>query len=67
MTPNQRKIIKICFVILAVSMAVMAVSTVINIVNNGWEVFSIINVVPFIGVFVAMIAIFIGNKDKSDK
>jgi len=53
--------------LLAVSIAVMAVSTIINIVNNGWEVLSIINVVPFIGVFVAMIAIFAGNKDKSNK
>ncbi|MCL2718940.1 MAG: hypothetical protein FWE14_09210 [Lachnospiraceae bacterium] len=62
MTPKQEKIVKICFIILAISMAVMAISSVIQIVNEGWESLNMITVIPFIGIIVSMIVIFASGK-----
>jgi len=65
MTPKQRKRMKICLIILAVSMAVMAISTVIQIVHNGWGTSSAINIVPFSGAAVVMI-VMLGKDKKKD-
>ena len=67
MTLKQRKIIKLCLVILTISMIVMVVSTVIQIINNGWEAFKIINIIPFVGMATTMIVILTGNKKVDDK
>jgi uncharacterized membrane protein len=67
MVPKQRKIVKLCLVILAISMIVMAVSTVVQIINSGWETFKIINIFPFVGLATAMIAILAGDKEVDDK
>jgi hypothetical protein len=62
MTPKQEKIVKICFIVLAISMAVMAISSVIQIVNEGWDSFNVITIVPFIGIVVSMIVVFASGK-----
>ncbi|MDR3013072.1 MAG: hypothetical protein LBU70_07665 [Chitinispirillales bacterium] len=67
MTTKQRKLVKICSIILAISLAVMVVSTVIQIINSGWESFNMVNIVPFLGVAVVMIAILASDKKKDDK
>ena len=67
MTPKQRKTVKVSLIILAISMAVMAVSTIISIIHSGWATTSIINFVPFIGILCAMIAIYGSDKKKNDK
>ena len=57
MTPKRRRMIKICLAILAVSMAVMAISTFVQISHNGWESVNLITIVPFIGMGAVMIAL----------
>ena len=57
MTPKRKKMIKICLVILAVSMAVMAISTFVQISHNGWTSTNTITIVPFMGMGAVMIAL----------
>jgi vancomycin permeability regulator SanA len=67
MTPKRRKILIVCLIVLAVSMAVMAVSTVIQVIHNGWEAFSVINTVPFFGMAIVLIIFLQNDKKKDDK
>jgi len=67
MKPKRRKIVMICTVILAVCLVVFAISTILQIVHNGWDSFSVVNFVPFIGMAVVMIVILTGDKKKDDK
>lgn len=67
MTPKQRKTITVCLIILAISMAVMAISTIINLINNGWEAFNMVSFVPFIGMTLAMIVILESGKKENEK
>ena len=62
MTSRQRRVLKICFVTLAISMTVMTVSSVIQLVNNGWDSFSMITVVPFIGMIVSFVILIAIDK-----
>jgi len=67
MTPQQKMLIKISLVLLVISMVVMAASTVIRVIEDGLESLSIVNVVPFIGIGCALIAILTSSKKKGDK
>ena len=67
MTPKRRKIVIICLIIFAVSLATVAVSTVIQIIHNGWDNLSFINYVPFIGITAAMISVLVNLKNDKDK
>ena len=67
MTPKQKNLIKLCLVVLAISMLVMAISTVVQIIHNGWESFNTVDIVPFGGMAVAIIAILASDKKKDDK
>jgi len=64
MTPKQNSILKICFVIFAISMAVMAISTIIDLIRNGWEALNVISFVPFIALISAFSTIFANKKMK---
>jgi len=46
-----------CLVILAISMAVMAVSSVMNILRTGWSNYYAVNLIPFLGMATVVIAI----------
>ena len=65
MTPKKRKILLGCVIVMAVCMVVYAISTVMNVVHNGWDTVGVINFVPFIG-FVPLIVI-LANDKKGDK
>ena len=67
MTSKQRKVVKTCLIILTISMAVMAISTIINVIHNGWEAFSVVNIVPFIGMAGVMVSILTSDKNEDDK
>jgi surface polysaccharide O-acyltransferase-like enzyme len=64
MSPRQRKLMTVCLVILVVSMAIMAVNTIIDISRNGRETFDAINIFPFISMAVVLIIILANNKKK---
>ena len=57
MTPKGRKTIRICLAILAVSMVVMVVSTIMQISHNGWDSTNTITLVPFLCSGAVMIAL----------
>ena len=63
MTTKQRKLVRICLIILALSMLTMAISTFIQIQHNGWESVNTINTVPFGGMVVVLI-IMLKRDDK---
>ena len=67
LTPKRRRIILVCLIILAISMAVLAVSTIIQIIHNGWETVSVVNFVPFMGMASVMIAVLASDKKRGDK
>ena len=67
MKPKSRNVVIVCAVILAVCLVVFAVSTVIQIVHNGWDAFSVVNLVPFFGMVAVMIVILTGGKNKDGK
>ncbi|MCL1882358.1 MAG: hypothetical protein FWF81_01210 [Defluviitaleaceae bacterium] len=64
-TQKQRKAIIVSFIILLISFAISAISTIIDVFNNGWENVSVLNIVPLIGMIVIMIAILYGAKEKN--
>ena len=67
MTSKHRRIINICLIILAISMAIMAINEVINIFNNGWGSFNMVSIAPFSGIAVVMIVILASSKKMSNK
>jgi hypothetical protein len=66
MTSKLRTTAKICFVIYIISLAVMAVSAVIAVVNSGWGAFDW-SIGAFIGFLPVYIAIFAKDEKKDDK
>ena len=48
MIPKQKMVIRVCRVILLVSMAVMAVATGIQIYHNGWESTNTVTFMPLL-------------------
>ena len=67
MTPKQRKAIKLCLVILAVSMIVMAISMFVQINHNGWESVNATTIIPFCGMAAVMIMLLKRDDKKDDK
>ena len=67
MTSKGRIIIKICAVVLALSIAVMAVSMVIQIIHFGWEEFNAVNIIPLLGMAVAMVVMLLSGRKKDGK
>ncbi len=67
MTPRERNTVRICLVILAISIALMVVNMVIEIISNGWKLVSTMNIVPFLGIAFVMLVILKANKKKDDK
>ena len=49
MTPKRKKTVAICLAILAVSMVVLVVSTIVQIIHNGWDSVNVSTLVPFYG------------------
>ena len=58
MTPKRKKTVAICLAILAVSMVVLVVSTIVQIIHNGWDSVNVSTLVPFMGMGAVMIALF---------
>ena len=70
MTQKQRKTIKVCLIIVAISMAVVTASTIISIIYGGWGALSIVNIVLLISgalVLVGSSAVLASNKKKDNK
>ncbi|MCL2486724.1 MAG: hypothetical protein FWE86_03900 [Oscillospiraceae bacterium] len=70
MTQKQRKTIKVCLIIVAISMAVVTASTIISIIYGGWGALSIVNIVLLISgalVLVGSSAVLASNKKKNNK
>jgi|GEM_PF-2278516 len=63
MTTKQRRLVRICLIILALSMLTMAISTFVQIHHNGWESVNAINTVPSGGMMVVLI-IMLKRDDK---
>ena len=66
-TPNQLKVIRVCLVLLSISVAIMVISTIIDIVQNGWGTIHAFNIAPFSGIIVVMIIILANNKKNDTK
>ena len=68
MTSKQRKIIKLCLVILAVSVVVMAISTFVQVIQHGWQATDIdtFTFAPM-GAVAIMLAVILKNEKKDDK
>ena len=67
MKPKNRKVVIVCLIIFAASLVVAAISTVIQIIHNGWSNLSLLNIAPFIGMSVAMISALASTRDKKEK
>jgi hypothetical protein len=67
MSAKRRKTIIICCIILALSMVVLAISTVIQVIHNGWEAITIVNFAPFIGMAVAITTVLINSKKNNEE
>ena len=67
MAPKQRNTIRICLIILAISLVIMAASTIIHVIHDGWDTLNLVNFVPFISVASAMFIIYSGDRKKDDK
>ena len=64
MVQKQQKLVKLCLILLSVSMAVMAISTVVQIIHNGWGSVHAVNIVPFCGMAVVLITLLSNDKKK---